>query len=525
VLFMTTILWSAAGGATSQPAARPSEAERAAVLVRQLDDPDAQVRRQASMQLNSLGGDALPVVAAAADQVELDPELRRRLKVALKYLRPRAQRERQSRQRTEWETKAWTEAYDRAGQHDPVWDGDARRGISLYVQTGPDPKQGTLAQRDAAIEALASAVRKHCADPLIESLYLIMDGTGSREGTLFPFDGSLFRTVPECLRRDYPPSVKLQLMEAYMGSRAIVDPRSLNQVPNLLRAVASQPDLPTGELDALALQFFLAANRTSFGQQVFPPFLATYEQVAPGTAGPLILKARGLMHQASLMISGIDPELRPQSWRRADPQLRQAEEALNSAWSIDPSDASIATLMIDLKRVDGGNDREAMEVWFRRAMDANPDDYQACIRKLEYLSPYNHGNPRDMLDFGRECLKTQNWRGRIPLVLVRVHEFLANQSGDTKEYFSRPEVWQDILDVYEGALLNFTNDRLDRSMFASYAAKCGRWDVARREFERLGDRPDLTVFGSMASYDYLRRKSARLAPATQPQPSPADVTH
>lgn len=515
MLTLTLLIGGLAAGAATQP----SEADRAALLIRQLDDPDAQVRRQASMQLNSLGGDALPVVAAAAEQGDLSPELRRRLTVALKYLRPRARRETMLRQRSQWETKAWLGAYEKAGQNDPSWDADARRGISLYVQTGPDPKHGTLAQRDAAIEALSSAVRKRCNDPLVESLYAMMDGTGSRETTRSPSDGSLMITVPECLRRDYPPSVKLQLMQAFIGSNVPVDPRVLRRVPELLRAVASQPDLPKGELDALALQFFLAVNRTPYEQQVFPAFLVAYEQAAPGTGGPLILKARGLMHQAYLMISAIDAELRPQSWRPADPQLRQAEEALNAAWSIDPSDASIATLMIDLKRVDGSNDRQGMEDWFRRAMDANPDDYEACVRKLDYLSPFNHGNPRDMLDFGRECLNTQNWRGRVPLILVRAHEFLANQSGDTKVYFSRPEVWQDIFDVYEGALLNFPNDRLDRSMFASYAAKCGRWPDARRQFERLGDKPDLTAFGSMASYDYLRRKAARLAsaPATQPQ--------
>jgi hypothetical protein len=71
-------------------------------------------------------------------------------------------------------------------------------------------------------------------------------------------------------------------------------------------------------------------------------------------------------------------------------------------------------------------------------------------------------------------------------------------------------VWQEVSEVYEGGLLNFPEDVKRRSEYAKLAAQCGRWDVAREQFRRLGDGPDLSVFISKASYEYLRRKAERL---------------
>ena len=237
------------------PATQPAEAVRAATLVRQLDDADPQVRRRASMQLNSLGGDALPVVVAA-EQTDAGPERRRRLQAALKFLRPRAEREQVLRERSNWEAAAWREAYEKAGRHNPTWDLDARRAIELYLQTGPDPMNGTPAQRDAAIAALEAAVVKRCDDPLIESLHEIMDGTGSRESTRMPYDDVISMLIPKCLRRDYPPSVKLQLIEGYMRSSVFANPQIVMEATRIPQAIARLPGLPKGELDALAQQFF-----------------------------------------------------------------------------------------------------------------------------------------------------------------------------------------------------------------------------------------------------------------------------
>ena len=62
-----------------------------------------------------------------------------------------------------------------------------------------------------------------------------------------------------------------------------------------------------------------------------------------------------------------------------------------------------------------------MELWFDRAMELDPNDYDACYYKLYYLEPKWYGSVKDMLDFGRECVDSKVWGGRVPLVLTDAH--------------------------------------------------------------------------------------------------------
>ena len=63
---------------------------------------------------------------------------------------------------------------------------------------------------------------------------------------------------------------------------------------------------------------------------------------------------------------------------------------------------------------DSDRDREHMERWFRRAMEADPDNLQACRDKLYYLYPRWHGSHREMISFARECLATEAEVGGLP---------------------------------------------------------------------------------------------------------------
>ena len=115
-----------------------------------------------------------------------------------------------------------------------------------------------------------------------------------------------------------------------------------------------------------------------------------------------------------------------------------------------------------------------------------------------------------MIEFGRECLRTENWRAGVPMLLLHAHRLASEASGDAKEYYARAEVWADLSEVYEGQLVNFPDDAVRRSELANAAAQSGKWDVVRAQFDRLGDRAVPRVFGGKASMDYLKRKAARL---------------
>jgi len=173
---------------------------------------------------------------------------------------------------------------------------------------------------------------------------------------------------------------------------------------------------------------------------------------------------------------------------------------------MDPQLAMVPLEMLRLlfKR---GVQREDIEKWFKRALAVNPDNYQACSIMLWQLPV------EEKLEFGRQCLAGQNWRGQLPFMLVRAHEALANAADDKNEYWQRPEVWKDVKQVFETSF-QFAPESLEvRSNYALLANRCGKWAEAEKQFKILGDKPSLKIFGSMASYEYQRKKAEKNAAA------------
>jgi hypothetical protein len=151
-----------------------------------------------------------------------------------------------------------------------------------------------------------------------------------------------------------------------------------------------------------------------------------------------------------------------------------------------------------------------MELWYGRAMDAYANNLEASRNKLHYLE--HHQGPGPALDFGRKCLLDGNWRGRLPFILVDAHLALS-QSNQDQAYLANDDVWKDIASVYEGYLLRFPNSVQDRSTYAFLACRAGKWDIANRQFDLLGDNAIAGQFGSRADYFYWRGKAVA---ATQP---------
>jgi hypothetical protein len=59
--------------------------------------------------------------------------------------------------------------------------------------------------------------------------------------------------------------------------------------------------------------------------------------------------------------------------------------------------------MITVEMAIGEGNRDEMEKWFWRAMDADNDNLDACNKKLLWLEPKWHGSPEEMLEFARTC--------------------------------------------------------------------------------------------------------------------------
>jgi hypothetical protein len=146
---------------------------------------------------------------------------------------------------------------------------------------------------------------------------------------------------------------------------------------------------------------------------------------------------------------GAPPAAYPE-WCAAMPVMPAMCHILRADFLKDPAEMRICNKMITVE-LGLGEQRADMELWFRRGMELNPNYYELCHNKLYYLEPKWHGEPEDMLDFGRECVRSQRWGGRVPLILVEAHDNLARYlpQANQSEYWKNPEVWADLRMAYE----------------------------------------------------------------------------
>ena len=187
--------------------------------------------------------------------------------------------------------------------------------------------------------------------------------------------------------------------------------------------------------------------------------------------------------------SGLAVGVTEVGWRKFTERAAEARKALEDAWDLDPTDSQSAAAMITVEMAIGEGNRVEMEKWFSRAMEADSDNLDACNRKLLWLEPKWHGSEEDVLDFGRACRDTRNWRAGIPLLVAEAHRRLAEYLPITKrvDYYDNPAVWEDIHGVYTDYLKNDPDNQLVRSEYAAFCYLCSQYKEAHAEFQRLGD--------------------------------------
>jgi hypothetical protein len=234
----------------------------------------------------------------------------------------------------------------------------------------------------------------------------------------------------------------------------------------------------------------------------------------PSRVEPLLLKGEFYLKYAwEARGRGFAKDVPPEGWRLMKERLKVADAALSEAWKLDPSDPRAATIMITVKLGEESDPSEYFK-WFDRAMEADPDNYDACYRAMYYLDPKWFGSPDELLRFAGVCRQTRNYRARLPLLVAEAHVDIARDThpNDLSAYLSTPEPGRDIHDVFESYLALFPEDRMERTYYACLAALSHRWDDADRQFHILGDNPWPDVFERYsASYENLREQAARSA--------------
>lgn len=488
------ILAATAGAAEPSTTSADLAAPRINTLVEQLNDLEPQVRRRATLLVLNQPGDAEKPLEAALGRDDLGPEARRVLQKALPRVKVRAAKLQLSQTQEQWSHRTLVSEYERVGHKNPRWDALVRQGMDSFARYNVE-------DRTRAHEQFRQAIEAGCDDPLV--LYL-------EARSLADTENANRADVAEHLRR----AAKAMALSQYDAPRKMLALfRSFQYSPDASENPSDQIvkwAVESGKIEQVPRQWIvetfeglLQGLTPIIGREpAFNKIFASYQKALPDSALPLRLKGVFCTEWAwDARGNGWANTVTPEGWRLFAQRLDMAQQALEQAWKLDPSDGQIAAQMITVKM--GQSDRDGIEEWYRRAMEADPDNYTACSRKMQCLLPRWYGSHEAMIEFGRQCAQTDNYFATIPFVLVRAHADIAQETDDGVAYLHQPDVWADISQVYENALVVYPT-AFNRCRFGLWAARCGHWEVTKQQFDVVGDDPDPRAFPNRQVYDQLR---------------------
>jgi hypothetical protein len=417
-----------------------------------------------------------------------------------------------------WVAKEMLEAYDKVGHHDARWDEPARLALRLSVDMWGAPRSregGNWMQFQAAQRAIDAG----CDDPMVLYVYARTfvnfggDRGKCRELHTRAADrlrGSRYSAYYKALSQFRAAQFQIELVNEHARAARKYDPAEFNAAVGrislavgLMGGLSREVDVPVGQW----IDFGEVIEETMiFGgglKQGIELTLPEIEKHAPKVA-TLVMKGH-LYTRYAWEARGSDfaGKVTDNGWKLMKERLEVAQAALEEAWQLDPTCIEIPIQMITVE-LGQGQGRDRMEMWFKRAMEIDPDSQEACRAKLYYLEPKWYGTPRDCIAFGRECLKTGRFNSNVPWTLERAHAALSHythggyDSDSDPAYYSRPGVWADLKQVFDGYLAadKDLNPNYLRNQYAHYACLAEAWDDAAKMFPLIGDRVDPRVWTS-----------------------------
>lgn len=415
------------------------------------------------------------------------------------------------KQRLDWNLQTTVEAYNSGHFTNPAWDSTARNCLEEFSKVRAD-EQLDAAKTEAIADNARQAVEAGCNDPMVNYLYIkfAMPQTNSKAA----FAEKMYGNWKDMENSAYPPIRKF-----YAAARALEQMYSLhdtNYNPRISELLTflnqnvpetlSDKKLPAEEAgDVAALILYL----TSGSDDVEADFYRAEDQEMAKNWPEHYSRwyAKGNYYiDAAWNARGGGPanSVTPDGWRNFSNDLVQAQAAFEHAWKLDPNQAKIADQMITVMMGQGGA-RDRMEMWFNRAMEADTNNFDACLRKLKYLGPQWYGSTDDLLTFGRECVQSKKWGGRVPLILVEAHIGINSITDPSKqaEYWKQPQVWTDIQSAYERFFeLNPNAGGTYYYYYALYAYRAEQWDKFSELLPKLQP-VNYSFFGGKEEFDKM----------------------
>lgn len=426
-----------------------------------------------------------------------------------------------------WEQANLDGDYERFGKKDPRWDADVHACLDAFAQAVVVREEDAKALVAAARAAGKRAVAAGCDDPLFRYVALRVaaipvDGSATINAQRYAeAEANLEKTgysiVIKCyasLRAGTNASDALRY-ERLMGKRIDAVPgadpaASLERAFTHLVEALRDPTIPSGAIHDLTNNVVEAAQKIDLG----PTKILQPLERAFGSGGLKDAKETATLRMAEGIF-----------WMQygfsSAEQLQKAQTALEKAYALDPSESLICNCMLAVERGLSPN-RERMETWFRRAMNADPDDYVACQRKMYYLESQSYGSKEGMLKFGRQCVATRNWQARLPWLLEDAHQKLAKRAFDQSEteykaYWKWPATWRDMELFYEAAMAAQPDSATVQSGYASAAYDAEQWKLLCELLAMLGDKVDVHAIGGSDRLEAIRREVAEQVQQAKPE--------
>ena len=412
----------------------------------------------------------------------------------------------QALQDAAWHRTRLRAAYERAGTKNPKWNEPM---LALMDQVA-NLRGGTDLADSEQVEKLVRQIKQlDCTDPLFQYFVLRYGNLAMKQEDVIP----AFRAASQALMdSDYDALEKFWAtyrtatqIKSELGSKATPEFAPLRQTAVELLALAfANPELPAGEVVNASedLLIFLKPNP--------PEYRAAWDRLMPlmtnhWSQNPRVLLTLGWGHVDRAWMArgnGYADTVSQDGWKIFAAELDQAEAYLTNSWARGALNRTAYQMMhVELGQSQG---RKRLELWFERAMELNPGDYDSCSYKLWYLMPRWHGSYGQMLEFGRSCLTHPRWKGEVPLALMRAHELIALDVPKEKrrEYWQRKEVWSDVRKSFERFFELNPKDVSWRHNYAWYAWRAGDWDELNRQIPLLGE-INYSYFGGQEQFDRM----------------------
>jgi hypothetical protein len=399
--------------------------------------------------------------------------------------------------RLNWNLKTTVGAYQEIGNNDPKWDEPATNALAEFAVSRSQSFSANEDWTTVVRTNCDAAVQAGCDDPMIRYLYIrfCMSQTNSAQD----FSDAFCRVEADMQKSSYPSIRKFyaslralnQLYETYHtnADRDKVHVLATDIMDDLMQMLGDKASPPDEVYDACHETLVTYSG----GKEAYENCYSKIEQSLfanwPKESVSFLLKGEAYIQMAWLARgSGYANTVTDEGAKTFAVDLAIADKSLNQAWNLNPRDSRIPLQMMQAE-LGQSTGRDTMELWFNRAMELNPNDYDACSAKLFYLEPKWYGLTDAMLEFGRECVTNTTWGGRVPLILEAAHNNICNEYIDESErtnYWSQPEVWADIKSAYERFFeLNPDATRYYHN-YARYAYRAEDWDKLNELIPKLG---------------------------------------